>query len=112
MKKKIGLLIYILIIFNINANVYENYQNAKKQFENSRKKSIKKKRPKESDITLLLKRLLPKSKDELHQKIIYDNKEWLTPSEEQSNIITNVLKSKISKFQHLHNARGCKNRTC
>lgn len=34
MKKKIGLLIYILIIFNINANVYENYQNAKKQFEN------------------------------------------------------------------------------
>ena len=34
MKKKIGLLIYILIIFNINGNVYENYQNAKKQFEN------------------------------------------------------------------------------
>ena len=34
MKKKIVLLIYILIIFNINANVYENYQNAKKQFEN------------------------------------------------------------------------------
>ena len=34
MKKKIGLLIYILIIFNINANVYENYQNAKTQFEN------------------------------------------------------------------------------
>ena len=41
MKKKIGLLIYILIIFNINANVYENYQNAKKQFENSRKIKIK-----------------------------------------------------------------------
>lgn len=34
MKKKIGLLIYVLVIFNINANVYENYQNAKKQFEN------------------------------------------------------------------------------
>ncbi len=34
MKKKIALLVYILIIFNINANVFENYQNAKKQFEN------------------------------------------------------------------------------
>lgn len=34
MKKKIALLVYILIIFNINANVYENFQNAKKQFEN------------------------------------------------------------------------------
>ena len=33
-KKSIRSLIYILMIFNINANVYENYQNAKKQFEN------------------------------------------------------------------------------
>lgn len=32
-KKSIRNLIYILMIFNINANVYENYQNAKKQFE-------------------------------------------------------------------------------
>lgn len=34
MRKKIALLVYILIIFNINANVFENYENAKKQFEN------------------------------------------------------------------------------
>lgn len=33
-KKSIKYLLYILIIFNINANVYDNYQNAKKQFEN------------------------------------------------------------------------------
>lgn len=33
-KKSLSLLTYILIIFSINANVYENYQNAKKQFEN------------------------------------------------------------------------------
>lgn len=32
-KKSIRSLIYILMIFNINANVYENYQNAKNQFD-------------------------------------------------------------------------------
>lgn len=34
MKKTIILLAYILIVINANANVYENYQNAKKQFDN------------------------------------------------------------------------------
>jgi len=33
-KKSLKSLIYILIIFNINANVYENYQTAKTQFDN------------------------------------------------------------------------------
>lgn len=33
-KKSLKSLIYILMIFNINANVYDNYQNAKKQFDN------------------------------------------------------------------------------
>jgi DNA replication protein DnaC len=60
------------------------------------KQCIKKKIPTESDILSILKRLLPESKDELNQKIIYDNKQWLTPSKEQSKIIENALK--MDKF--------------
>lgn len=53
--------------------------------------SIRKKIPTENNIKLILKRLLPESEDILNQKIFYDNKIWLTPSKEQSNIIEKAL---------------------
>jgi len=57
------------------------------------KKSIKKNTPTESTIKSILLQLLPESKDELNQKIFYNNKQWLSPSKEQSNIIKNALKN-------------------
>jgi len=57
------------------------------------KRVIKKRTPTENEMNDVIKRLLPESKDELHQKIVYDNKEWLTLSKEQISIINNAIKS-------------------
>ena len=46
---------------------------------------------KQNDINLIIERLLPSSIEELNQKIIYDNKEWLTTSKEQLKIIENGI---------------------
>ncbi len=56
------------------------------------KLSIRKREPNQADIESILKKLLPTSIDELNQKIIYDDKTWLTPSKEQSNIIEQGIK--------------------
>ena len=46
-----------------------------------------------TNIKLIIEKLLPDSIDPLGQKIIFDNKKWLTLSEIQNDIINDVLKS-------------------